>query len=181
MIEVEVDNRMRQIARERAERLGKMRGSIRKGAGNLIGCIGCELVKKLYPFAVEVSERHSNLLRIRIIDNRFFFVALKGKGTKVEPKPEYDCSVTATAKEKQKCDFFFFTRVNYEYTKGWVLGFMPREEYFARARFLKAGEYDATNKYNAKADCYNLKISELYELPEDEVALVNQLDIAQAS
>jgi len=49
-----------------------------------------------------------------------------------------------------------------EWKKAWILGQMDKKEYLKKARFLKKGEVDKSNNFTVKADCYNLKISDLY-------------------
>ena len=46
-------------------------------------------------------------------------------------------------------------------SKGWVLGYMEKEEYFNKATLLKKGQVDPSNNFTVKADCYNLPISKL--------------------
>ena len=45
---------------------------------------------------------------------------------------------------------------------------LTKEEYFDKANLLKKGEIDPSNNFTVKADCYNLKISELRKMKEIE-------------
>jgi hypothetical protein len=46
-------------------------------------------------------------------------------------------------------------------SKGWILGWMDKDEYLNRATFMVEGEIDPSNNFKVRADCYNLPISEL--------------------
>jgi hypothetical protein len=48
-----------------------------------------------------------------------------------------------------------------DFSKGWFLGFLSKEEYFEKAKFMKKGDFDPDNGYEVRADCYNLTIEEL--------------------
>ncbi len=54
-----------------------------------------------------------------------------------------------------------FTRILYSLKKIWLLGWLPKQEYFNKSKFLKKGTVDEDNGYTVKASCYNLKIDEL--------------------
>ena len=88
-------------------------------------------------------------------------VDVKTKQTSVAPLPDYDCSV-ANFNTKQACDTYAFVRVKNDLTVGWYLGCMDKKEYFEKAVFMKKGDVDASNNYTVRADCYNLKIKQLY-------------------
>jgi hypothetical protein len=45
--------------------------------------------------------------------------------------------------------------------KAWVLGWLPREEYFKKARKMTKGETDTSNGFVVKADCHNVAIKDL--------------------
>ena len=43
---------------------------------------------------------------------------------------------------KQECDFYVFTRVLNTFKEGWILGYLPKEEYFKMATLYKKGDID---------------------------------------
>ena len=88
-------------------------------------------------------------------------VDVKTKQTSVAPLPDYDCSV-ANFNTKQACDTYAFVRVKNDFTVGWYLGSMNKKEYLEKAIFMKKGDVDPSNNYTVRADCYNLKIKQLY-------------------
>ena len=156
MIEVEVTVDMIEQARHKAADLGKLKNSIRNGAGNLIGFIGEQM-------ALEVLKgKWANTYDYDVVTEDGYKVDVKTKRTSVKPLPHYDCSI-AKYNTKQDCDYYAFVRVRNDLMVGWFLGVVKKEDYFDRARFLKKDTIDEANNFRVKADCYNLAISELQE------------------
>jgi hypothetical protein len=54
-----------------------------------------------------------------------------------------------------------------DFSKGWFLGFMPKQEYFDKSKFMKKGDFDPDNGYEVRADCYNLYIEDLRNVQSD--------------
>lgn len=81
------------------------------------------------------------------------------------PLISYDCSISSY-NTKQNCDVYVFTRVQKDFSRGWILGYMNKNEYFDKAVYLKKGEIDNSNNFTVKSNCYNIKISELYDINE---------------
>ena len=76
--------------------------------------------------------------------------------------PHHDWSVSvAAANITQKCDSYCFTRVFEDYSRGFLVGFKGKSDYFDKAEFLKRGQMDYDNMYRVRADCYNMRIYEL--------------------
>lgn len=86
---------------------------------------------------------------------------LKTKRTKVAPRNYYEVSV-ADFNTRQQADYYAFMRVHNDLTRAWFCGVMPREEYHERSRFLKKGDVDGDNGFVVKADCWNMRIDQLY-------------------
>ena len=144
-------------ATRRAIAMGSLKNSITCGTGNLAGFIGEEIVKVVLPEA----EHHDTYDYDLVINGATADV--KTKRTNVTPLPHYECSI-ADYNTKQVSDNYIFCRVNEDYTTGWVLGYLPKSEYFQKATFMKQGEVDPRNNYTVKADCWNVPISELYDV-----------------
>jgi hypothetical protein len=87
-------------------------------------------------------------------------VDVKTKQTSVKPLPHYECSI-AKLNTKQKCDAYAFVRILNDFSKGWYLGVLTKEDYYDKATFLRKGDVDPSNNYTVKADCYNVRIDEL--------------------
>ena len=153
MIEVQITNAMREVAHDMSSEMGILKRSITRGQGNVYGFLG-ELV------ALDVLDGlHQNTMDYDIIVDGYK-IDVKTKKTTVKPKPDYDCSV-ADLTRKQNCDFYAFVRVLSDQSVGWFLGVKKAEQYFKDARYIKKGDYDNSNGFTARANCYNMPISEL--------------------
>jgi len=159
MKEIIVDKKWIEDSTLKSKEMGNLNNSITKGDGNLSGFIGEMMVLSFIP-----ESKLFNTYDFDIIykDNK---LDVKTKRTTVIPKEYYDCSVAAF-NTKQKCSHYIFTRVLNDLSKGWLLGWMPKEEYFKSARFLKKGDRDGDNGFIVRADCYNLPINKLCDMEE---------------
>ena len=66
---------------------------------------------------------------------------VKTKKTQAVPQPHFESSV-CTHNDRQRCDAYVFCRVHVDYERdgrAWILGFLPREDFFRRARMMKKG------------------------------------------
>ena len=153
MIEVQITNSMRETAHDMSSEMGILSRSITRGQGNVYGFLG-ELV------ALDVlGGVHQNTMDYDILVDGSK-IDVKTKKTTVKPKPDYDCSV-ADLTRKQNCDYYAFVRVLSDQSVGWFLGVKKAEQYFTDARYIKKGDYDNSNGFTARANCYNMPISAL--------------------
>ena len=157
MIKIEITDKMLKKAQKKADELGELKNSIMKGKGNLTGFLGEEIVKSF------LSARSSNT-KDYDISYKSKKYDIKTKLTTKEPLPEYDCSI-ASYNTVQKCDSYIFVRIQKDKQDnlicGWILGWMDKGEYFKNAEYWPKGKIDPANGYRVKANCYNVKISEL--------------------
>ena len=162
MIEIPITEAMIKVAKKKAEALGKLKNSIRKGEGNVTGFLGEMAANKV--------------IRGRIVSgNSFDYDILKEeiswevktKARSVVPKPDYNCSV-AEYNTKQKCDRYIFVSLwpLENPTKAYVLGYLTKDEFYKKAFFLKKGQIEPGTPWRVKASCYNVKISELNQLDQ---------------
>jgi hypothetical protein len=149
-------------AHSKATEMGVLHKSITGGAGNLAGFVGEGLVAQ-YFLNREVEVRHYEHLRVRHAGNGSR-VDVKTKRTSVKPRPDYDCSISDG--KRQACDIYVFTRVKNDYSVGWLLGYMPSDEYFEVANFMEKGTIDPSNGWKVSRDCWNLPIEELRNIDE---------------
>ena len=140
-------------AREKTVEMGKLYNSILRGKGNMSGFIGEQLALKVLGGAWENTYDYD----LKVNDIR---IDVKTKQTSVKPFPHYECSIAAF-NTKQDCDGYAFVRVLNDFSVGWFLGVLTKQDYFDKATFLKKGEVDPSNNYTVKADCYNVRIDEL--------------------
>jgi hypothetical protein len=153
MIEVQITDEMLIKAREKAVEMGKLHNSILKGKGNMSGFIGEQLALSVLGGEWENTYDYD----MKVGDTR---VDVKTKQTSVKPLPHYECSI-AKFNTKQDCDAYAFVRVLNDFSVGWFLGVLTKQDYFDKATFLRKGDVDPSNNYTVKADCYNVRIDQL--------------------
>jgi len=143
-----------------AGELGELRNSITRGEGNLAAFIGERV-------AARVTGAHLyRTYEYDLVLGRDIKIDVKTKRTTVDyVKPHYEASI-AEYNTRQQCDIYLFTRVNLMTRSVWLLGWMSKEEYFRKARYLKAGTVDGSNGFVVKANCYNLPYSQLRPIEE---------------
>ena len=154
MIEVRVTQKMLIDARKKAEEMGRINNSILSGGGNLAGFVGEFIAQKV------LGGEISNTFDWDLVLENGKKVDVKSKQTSVKPKDYYECSVSAFSR-KQNCDIYAFVRVKNDLTVGWFLGSKSSSSYFKEASLLKKGEKNGDNGFIVRADCYNMKISQL--------------------
>ena len=157
-IEVPITDDMIKKAQEKAGDIGVLNGSIRKGEGNVVGCLGQIAVEQSIKGAVSAETYDYDL----ITDNGLR-LEVKTKDRTVIPRPHYECSVPAL-NPYQSTDYYIFASTHREGTSlktVYLLGYIDKNEYYKKAVALKKGDHDPSNNFYVKADCYNLPITGL--------------------
>lgn len=151
------------ITKEQIERAKKLypfkelKGSITKGNSNIYGALG-EII--IYDLSVEKGmdvDFNSTYDYDLIINN--YKVDVKTKRTTVIPKEDYLCSISSF-NTTQKCDFYFFLRINENLKECYLIGYKSKGDFFKESSFNKKGTLDV-NGWTFKDDCYNIKIKQL--------------------
>lgn len=160
MIEIDITTKMKRRAWDRARKMGELKNSITYGAGNIAGFLGEELANSFIKGKIENTYDYD----IKWKNIKF---EVKTKRCKSKPKPDYDCSVAAY-NARQKCDYYVFVRLEYNkvsnrWGKGWLLGFYPKDDYVNDSKYLIKGQIDPSNGFSVLANCYNMKIKDLYQ------------------
>lgn len=136
--------------------MGKLKNSITAGKGNVHGFLG-EIITANF-----LKVNIANTYDYDIIFNSIK-IDVKTKRVNTPPRDHYECSI-ADLNTKQKCDVYVFTRILNDMTKGWLLGYINKKEYFEKANFLKKGSIDPSNNWKVSTDCYNLAIHQLEDI-----------------
>ena len=158
MKEVEVSNDVILKSIDKAKEMGKLRNSITGGEGNVAGFLGEFLVNDIIKAKIDNSYEHDIVLP----DGRT--VDVKTTRTSVVPLPEYSCVVSGI-NTRQETDIYAFVRViSGTYERAWVLGYMPKKEFFERAAFHKKG--DTNGRFVYKSDTYAMDIKDLKPIEE---------------
>jgi hypothetical protein len=163
----EADMRAKIIARHGREHLNN---SIREGEGVLVGLVGEELVHDRYLFARSAGE---DIYHFDLLDSVFLGrIDVKTKSCTGQPQPGYWCTVCA-ANTEQICDYYCFVRVLEDLSRAWIMGFLPKPNFFNKAVFFNKGDLDPTSHcgWTFRWDCYNVPVSQLWAPPWDRETL----------
>jgi|TARA_R110000803_G_scaffold186739_1_gene249114 hypothetical protein len=155
MIKVDITQEMRDKAKEMSSEMGTIKGSFMKGQGNIYGFLG-----ELCFLEVMKDAEHKNTYEYDLVLSDGKTLDVKTKKTTVEPKPNYECSVS-TWNLKQECDLYGFARVHKDMDVGWVLGVMDKESFLKDGTHYNKGDYDPSNRYTVKSECYSVAIEDL--------------------
>lgn len=145
-------------AEKEAKEIGILKNSIEKGRGNKSGIIGQYIARKVHGGAIE--KRRPELYDYDLLLDDGTRVEVKTKRTTVTPKPFYEGSVTKV-NDSQRCDIYVFCRVDEKNKIGWYMGYIERDEFLKKSRYMKKGEIDPRNNYKVKKTCWNIDYSEL--------------------
>ncbi len=141
---------------------GSLKNSITKGMSNIYGAIGEVIVHDYLEASGRVVQFESTADFDMTVNGKT--IDVKTKRTTVPPLPDFNCSIAAF-NTRQKCDHYIFARVSEDKQTGWILGYMPKEEYFKKAEFFRKGQKDPKfPAFKFAADCYNLEIKNLKSL-----------------
>lgn len=147
-----------QKIKDRAKALPLLNNSIRKGKGAVVAYIGEEVVKKVLNGQIKDTYDYD------IVYGDNTKVDVKTKERTVEPQPYYNCTV-ADFNTKQDCDEYAFVSVLNNHSEAWYLGKISKKDFYKKAKFYEKGELDPESpqgkSFYFRADCYNIKISDL--------------------
>lgn len=94
-------------------------------------------------------------------------IDVKTKERTVDPKPYYEVSV-ADFNTTQKCDRYYFVSINTKSEPNIIsiLGWLSKDDFYKKAKFWRKGQIDSNseNKFEFRADCYNVQIKDLNPL-----------------
>ena len=159
MIELPITSSALNYSWAKARDLGKLKNSITSGEGNQAGFLAEYLISDY------LGGNLTNTYDYDITLPNGQTVDVKCKQTGFPPLPHYECSV-AKQNLTQKCDYYVFARVMVEatkYTRCWFLGMIRKEDFLQKGRHLIKGQKDGDNGFIVRADCINIKISDLLQ------------------
>lgn len=158
MIKIKISSKNLDLARKRAENFSSKGAKKIQTGSELHGMIGEQLFLDNYGGELIDSFNYDvNHPRLGKID-------IKTKKCNSEPKENYYCTVAAYQIDKDECQFYVFYRVESNINYAWFLGIISKDEFKKKAVFLKKGDKDGN--FTVKADCYNIKISDLKQISD---------------
>ena len=160
MIQVKITPDIIRRAKKKAATVGNLQGSITGSLSHVVGAIGEIIV------ADAMGANESNTYDYDLVRDGER-IDVKTKRCNTRPFPHYDCSVAAHG-TNQNCDSYVFVRILTDTSRAWILGSIPKQDFYTRATKYKRGDIDPANGFTFKADCYNLPISELSDVQKSE-------------
>lgn len=133
-----------------------LRNSIRGRENGYVARLGELLVAKVTGGAIQNTYDYDVVLKNGIK------IDVKTKERSVDPKPHYEVSI-ADFNTRQKCDAYVFVSVNTKSVPNtaFIVGWLNKADFYSAATFHKKNEYDPSNNFIFKADCYNVKFKDL--------------------
>jgi hypothetical protein len=133
-----------------------LNNSITKGENQIFGALGEIVVFDYYQnkgFDVNFNSTYD------------YDMLVGGFKTEVKTKKvkTYSEIVKATVCAKnihQKCDYYYFVQVAADMSKAWLLGYMPRGQFYREAIFKAKDDLD-TDGFVFTEDCYNMNVNQL--------------------
>jgi len=160
MIQVKITPDIIRRAKKKAATVGNLQGSITGSLSHVVGAIGEIIV------ADAMGANESNTYDYDLVRDGER-IDVKTKRCNTRPFPHYDCSVAAHG-TNQNCDSYVFVRILTDTSRAWILGSIPKQDFYTKATKYKRGDVDPANGFTFKADCYNLPISELSDVQKSE-------------
>jgi hypothetical protein len=160
MIQVKITPSIISRAKKKAATVGNLQGSITGSLSHVVGAIGEIIV------ADAMGANESNTYDYDLVRDGER-IDVKTKRCNTRPFPHYDCSVAAHG-TNQNCDSYVFVRILTDTSRAWILGSIPKQDFYTKATKYKRGDIDPANGFTFKADCYNLPISELSDVQKSE-------------
>lgn len=181
-LHISADQLERAMAREDAfkrkltrRNLSCLNNSIRKGCGDFIGILGEELLHDFYPGQWErTPEDNPYHWDLRLSTPPQATVDVKTKTQTYDQPPRGHYFATVCDKNiTQQCDMYWFVRIHHMCERAWLLGYMPKKQFFQQAKKYLKGEPDPTshNGWRFKEDCWNLPVSDLLAPPKTSAEL----------
>lgn len=166
------NDEMIQDAYEKAKKLGSISNSITSGAGNTAGYLSeIALSKDIGAKNISCNTGDSKFDYDLLHNN--LKIEVKTKRRTVDPRLEFDVSIAETSVHQQT-DIYAFTSITFKKKTGtgkrckyylpqtiWLCGFISKNEFFQKARFLKKGDIDESNGFKVHANMFNLEIKNL--------------------
>lgn len=159
MIEVQITKDMIEEAMLLAAEIPLLKNSDTEGHGRKIAALSDLMVKNTWGGKIVSHVSYD----CDWISPKNYLFEIKSKERNFEPKPWYNCTVKEY-NTKQKCDYYLFTSIFRDYSRGWILGYISKQDFFNKAIFFKKDEVDPDTrggKYVFPSNCYNVKIEQL--------------------
>lgn len=150
--------------------------TLMKGDGNAAGFTGEELVRAYLPFLMQDRENrdfdfYTDIIptgpqgSARVLTPMRFTFDVKSRRIKVAPRLDFDCKIPVYQVKRQKCDAYIFTAPREDMRGGWLLGWISKADFMARAAYHKKG-YRHASGIQLREDHYFITVKDLQPMEE---------------
>jgi len=155
MIEVVITKDQVDRAEKMTEEISNLKNSVTKGKSAIFGTLGEVIVSDYFKDKALVEDVNTYNFDMKINGKK---IEVKSKKTTVVPREHYTCTVFGY-NTTQKCDYYVFARIREDFSKGYILGYLAKKEFYSVAtKRMRGVDYDGIK---TPADCYNITISQL--------------------
>ena len=169
MIEILITESMLHSAKLKAENVKNQKTDIPSKFGYnhdmiLTGYLGEQLILKYLKTAIDVDDYQYDLLYNGLK------IEVKTIACKFKPKEDYLCTVNSrndNVMTKQDADYYIFTRIQNDMSRGWILGYMKCKEFFEKGTFISKGNKVADGVEFRRSSGTCLEISKLHKVKGD--------------
>jgi hypothetical protein len=160
-IKFEVSDEIFERAKERFK-FGSLKNSITKGAGNLAGAIGEEIVQHYSNLTgMGLQPPGKDYPNCDFVSKAGAKVEVKTKRSNYPPKTSHKATV-ADSSTHQDCDIYIFVSVKTDNREAYLCGWIGKDEFFSNAHFRAKGEPDPdAPAFIYSGDCYNIDLKHL--------------------
>jgi hypothetical protein len=163
MIEMKIDNTIIDDAQRKLQSNKIINESRESKFGSdesriLIGYIGERLVMNYLGIEIDSDDYNYDLM-----SNKGKRLEVKTVSCKFKPKDNYLCAVNSHDPDtvhKQKADYYIFVRVLFDLSIGWILGYIPCDEFFEKGKYIEKGTDFGKFKF-IKANATVIEINQL--------------------
>jgi hypothetical protein len=153
MRHITIDPKIISRAKELSEEMGVLNGIVSSHRKNMVGFIGELLFLQLFGGEHIGGYDYDIILDGRKID-------VKSSECSNAPKPHHVAKVFCGFSQQQ-CDYYAFFKLKKDWLQAWYVGALSKREFLSKATINKKGSILPGTNIVAKADQYQVKISDL--------------------
>lgn len=164
MLKVNITEDMIERAKKRADEMPNTKNAFMDHERHVVGFLGEEIFMNVFPEAKGSEDEEVYDYDFTMYTKK---VELKTKMCKSIPQPNYEASIYTYF--NQDPDYYFFCRIYKEldsYPYGWLLGYIPVQDFKEKSVLLKKGELQE-NGLVPRVNTWNVRIDEL--IPMDRI------------
>jgi hypothetical protein len=164
MIEINITKDLIENSQQRANTINFNRQELNKFGSEkdrtIFGYLGEEIVAKHLKIQNSIDDYEFDL------SYKGYKLEIKTISCKFKPPSHFLCTVNShnlNKIHKQKADFYVFTRILNDKSKGWILGYIKCDDFFKKGSFINKGSEVVKGVNFIKANATVLEINKLHQ------------------